>query len=118
MKITKMLVDMLVTLIITSVAVFGASYIFSGVTVESTQALLYAAIAFGIANVTIRPILHFISLPLSVITLGLFAFVVNGFVVLLVSWFIDGFAVDGIFTAILFSIVMGIINMVLNAICK
>ena len=118
MKIVKLLIDMLVTLILSSVAVFGASYLFSGVTFDSTHALILTAIAFGIANVTIRPILHFISLPLSVITLGLFAFIVNGIVVLLVSWFIPGFSVDGIFTAILFSIVMGIINVILNAIFK
>ncbi len=118
MKIVKLLVDMLVTLILSSIAVLGSAYIFSGVSVDSTKTLLIVAVAFGIANVTIRPILHFISLPLSILTLGLFAFVVNGFVVLLVSWFIPGFTVDGFFTAILFSIVMGIINVILNAIFK
>lgn len=85
-----------------------------GIDVESFYVALVLAIFWGIINVTLKPILIFLTLPITILTLGLFTFVINGFLFWFLSTFIKGFYVEGFFSAflgaILLSLGSGIIN--------
>jgi putative membrane protein len=80
--------------------------------------LLIVALIFGVLNAVIRPILIILSLPLELLTLGLFTFVINAFMLLLTSWIAQGmglgFAVDGFLAALLGSLIISVISFVLS----
>lgn len=101
---------------ISAVAVAIAAYLLPGVHLSGAVATVIAALILGIANAVIRPILHVLALPITLLTFGLFALVVNAFVVLLVAWVVPGFRVDGLGWAILFSIILAIIGAALRGI--
>lgn len=105
-------------LLISALSVFIAPYILSGVHVQDFPTAIIVAIVMGIVNTMIKPIILLFTLPLTIITLGLFTFVVNGLLVLLVSYFVPGFKVDGFFWAILFGLVVSLISSLLNGLIK
>ena len=101
-------------LIVLIIAVFVASYIIPGVTISSTSTLIVVSIVLGVVNAFLKPILVILTFPLTVITLGVFLLILNGLLVLLVSSIVPGFHVSGIFTAILFSIVVSVVGSLLS----
>ncbi len=103
----------LIHLVITAVALWVTTRVVDGVTVSSTTALLVAALALGVVNAIVRPILHILSLPITLLTLGLFYFVVNGIAFGLAAAIVPGFSVDGLVAAILGALVVGVVSWVL-----
>lgn len=103
--------DILIRLIIGTIAVFVAAYILPGIKLEGgwTTALI-VAIVLGLVNAFIKPILLVLTLPLNILTLGLFTFVIMALMVMLVSAIVPGFSVDGFFWAMLFAIIFSLIN--------
>lgn len=95
-------------LAITALGLFAAAEIVHGVTIRDLGTLLVAALLLGIVNAVIRPIVLVLTLPLTVLTLGLFIFVVNGISLELVAWLVPGFHLSGLGAAILGSIVVGL----------
>lgn len=95
-----------------------AAYLLPGIVVRGFIPALLAALFLGIVNTLIRPILLLITLPINVLTLGLFTFVINAVLVLLVSKVITGFEVKGFWWAVLFSIVLSIIQYILHRIFR
>jgi len=95
-------------------SVMIAAYLIPGVTINSFFSALFVALFLGIVNILIRPVLILITLPINILTLGLFTFVINAILVLLASSVIKGFEVGGFWTAMFFSIVLSIVNYVLN----
>jgi len=81
-----------------------------GISVTGFYPALIAAVVLGLLNIIIRPILLILTLPITILTLGLFALVINGFLFLFAASFIDGFAVDSFWSALLGSILMSIIS--------
>ena len=75
---------------------------------------LVVAVVLSLVNIFIKPILHILALPLTLITLGLFSFVISGLLVLLVDMLVPGFKVEGFLWAILFSLLLSNISAVLN----
>ena len=98
---------------ISTVAILIAAYIVPNVTVTLTGALI-AAVVLGALNLIIRTILIILTLPTTIITLGLFSLVINALLVLLASVLVPGFVVDGFVTALLFAIVLAVINWVFS----
>jgi putative membrane protein len=90
------------------------AYVIPGVTVRSFMSALWVALLLGIVNMLLRPFLILITLPINILTLGLFTFVINGLIILLVSSVVKGFQVSGFWIAVLFSIVLSIVNYVMN----
>lgn len=84
------------------------------VTIEPWWVTVIVAVVLGLINSVVRPVVKLLSLPITILTLGLFAFVVNGLMVLLCAYFIDGFKVEGLGAAILFSIILSVVNWILN----
>jgi putative membrane protein len=102
--------QLIVKILISAVSVFIAAYILPGVTVTDFYAAIIVAIVLGAVNMVIRPILLLLTLPITLITFGLFAIVINAALVLLVDYLIPTFSVESFVWAILFSIVVSIIS--------
>jgi putative membrane protein len=97
-----------VKILLSALAVLGLSYLLGGVTVTSFKSAVYVAIVLGLLRAIVRPILVVLTLPITVLTLGLFLFVINAIIIFMASNIIDGFTVNGIFTAIIFSLLLSI----------
>ena len=93
-----------------------SSYLLSGISISGIWAALWLALFLGLANIILKPILILITLPINILTLGLFTFVINALLVLLGSTVIKGFYVSGFWWAMLFSIMLSIISYLLNSI--
>ncbi|KKS30041.1 MAG: hypothetical protein UU90_C0005G0001, partial [candidate division WWE3 bacterium GW2011_GWD2_42_11] len=90
------------------------SRLIPGVVVEDLVTALIVAIVLGTLNLFVKPILILLTLPITLITFGLFTFVISAFIVLFTSSLVPGFQVASIWTALLFSVVVSIINSFLN----
>ena len=101
---------------VTSISLWVASEIFDGIHFASGSALLVSALVLGLANALVRPILIILTLPLTILTLGLFLLVVNALVLLLVSSLVTGFTVSGFGTAFVASIFVAVTSFLINAV--
>jgi len=95
-----------------------AAYFIPGVKVGSFMSAIWVALFLGIVNVLVRPLLIFITLPINILTLGFFTFVINAVLILLASTVIKGFEVSGFWWAVLYGIVLSAINFLLNLIVQ
>ncbi|HUL03760.1 MAG TPA: phage holin family protein [Gemmatimonadales bacterium] len=95
-------------LLITALGLWLAATIVPGVTIRGPGSLLAAALVLGFVNAIIRPLILLLTLPLTLVTLGLFILVVNGMSLALVAWVVPGFGLSGLGAAILASIVVGL----------
>src|SRR5687768_232166 len=101
--------------LINSLALIAVAYLMPSITVSSFTAALVAALILGLINAVIRPILILLTLPVTVITLGLFIFVINGLLFWFVGSFIQGFVVEGFWAGVLGSILFSIVSWLLSA---
>lgn len=106
---------LLIRLLSNGFAVFVTAYILPGITVDTFVTALVVSVILGVANTCIKPILILLTLPITIITLGLFTFVINAFLVLLVGTIVPGFQVDGFVSALLFSLVLSLVSSFLNS---
>ncbi|HVZ11589.1 MAG TPA: phage holin family protein [Patescibacteria group bacterium] len=106
--------SIIISLLVNGVAVFAAGYILPGVHIADFVTAIIVAIILGVINTFIKPILTILTLPLTIITLGLFSLVINAVIILIVAAIVPGFKVDGFLWAVVFSIVLSIISGFLN----
>ena len=99
---------------ITGLCLWIASLVFKGIRFESTGALVGSALLLGLANALVKPLLIVLTLPLTLITFGLFLLVINALVLLLVAWFIKGFKVSGFWTALFASLFISILSIIIG----
>jgi putative membrane protein len=111
-------VGWIVKWLINGLAVFLAAMWVPGIEVKGYGTALLVALVLGIVNALIRPILMILTLPLNIMTLGLFTFIIHGFLFWLVGHFIQGFYVTGFLGAILGAIFVSLVSWVLNIIWK
>ena len=102
--------NFLVKLLISGLAIVITSYILPGVSVEGYFAAVLVAAILSILNVLVRPFLIVLTIPITVFKLGLFLLVINALIILIADYFIPGFYVDNFWWALLFSIILSIIN--------
>lgn len=95
-------------------ALFVVVHIVPGVTAQRWQSLFVGALVIGLLNTILRPILMFLTLPVNILTLGLFTLVINGFLFYLASWLVKGFHVAGFFSALVAALLFSIFSFVLN----
>ncbi len=106
---------LIIRLIINALVLLLAAYLLNGVEVTSFYAALITAIVLGLVNAVIRPVLILLTLPINILTLGLFTLVINGLLILFVASFIDGFSVSGLLPAILLSLVLWLCSWITNS---
>jgi putative membrane protein len=100
--------------LVSGAAILIAAYLLPGVAVEGVLAALVTALILGLVNAFIRPILIVFTLPLNILTLGLFTLVINALLILLAAAIVPGFAVQGFWWALLFGIVLAVVNFALS----
>ncbi|KKT48270.1 MAG: hypothetical protein UW41_C0034G0002 [Candidatus Collierbacteria bacterium GW2011_GWC2_44_18] len=105
---------MLINLIVNALAFYVTAYIVPGVKIENFQGLAVVAIVWGVLSIVLKPILILLTLPVNIMTLGLFTFVINAFLIMLMSNFVTGFKVDGFGAALLAAVVLALLNVVLG----
>lgn len=106
----------IIKLLITALVAYFLSRILSGVQVADFTSAIIFAIVLGLLNLIVKPILQLFSLPITIITLGLFSLVINALITLLAAHFTDGIHVDGFWWAFIFSIALSIITSILESI--
>jgi len=104
----------LLRVLLNIVAVFLAARVVPGISVSSDSAGVLAGIVLGFVNAIIRPVLIVLTLPFTIVTLGLFIFIVNAICLTLVSWLVPGFHVNGFWSALFGSIFISLVSWVLS----
>lgn len=104
--------------LVSGVAVLITAYLLPGVRVTGFFAALVTALILGLINAFIRPLLILLTLPLNILTLGLFILVINALLIMLAAAIVPGFSVQGFWWALLFGVVLAVIGTVLGAIVK
>ena len=111
-------VGVITYLLINGFAVFITAQVLSGVHVSNFLTAVIVAVILGVVNTLIKPIILLLTLPLTILTFGLFAFVINALLVLVVAQFVPGFSIDGFWWALIFSLVIEIISSFLNSLLR
>jgi len=105
----------LINLLISSLAVFITAYFLPGVHLNNFGTAVIVAFLLGLVNTFIKPILTILTFPITIITLGLFMFVINALVIWIVDYLVDGFSVDNFLWALIFSFIVSIISSLLKS---
>ena len=108
--------NLLLRILITSGLVLLIAHFMPGVHVANFTTALIVAIVLGLLNIFIKPILVIITLPVTIITLGLFLLVINALMILLCTKIVGGFSVDTFWTALIFSIILSVLQSLMNGI--
>ena len=110
--------SLIIRLAVNAFALWVVAYLVPGVVFESTQALIVTAIVFGIVNTFIRPVLQIIALPISLVTFGVAAFLINVLLLWLVSVIVPGFEIANFLTAVIASIVLAFVSWFLHSLTR
>jgi putative membrane protein len=108
----------LLTWLISTLALLISAWLIPGAKIESFWSALIASLVLGIVNAVIRPILVILTLPINLLTLGLFTLVTNGLMVWLASAMLAGFSIANFLTALIFSVILAFIVWIMEAIIK
>src|SRR3954463_10029609 len=104
----------LARLVLNGIAIIVAAYLLPGLHVSGPAAALIAGAILGFVNAIVRPVLFFLTLPLTLVTLGLFIFVLNAVCFGLTAWLVPGFSIDGFWWALLGALLVSIVSWILN----
>ena len=109
---------MIIQLIISSLSILFVTYVFDGIEIDSITTAVIAAIALGLINTFIRPVIILFTLPFTVITFGIFLLFINAGMLYLTAWLIDGFHIDSYLDALIASVFISIVTAFLNHVSK
>lgn len=104
----------LIRILVIAAISFGLSHVLRGIHIDTFWTALVFAVVLAILNIFVKPLIILLTLPVTIITLGLFLFIIDALVVLLASRFVDGIHVDGIWWALLFSLILSLVTSVIN----
>ncbi|MEK6480821.1 phage holin family protein [Catalinimonas sp. 4WD22] len=105
---------MILKLLVNAVAVFFAAYLLQGVEVKNFWSAILTAILLAIVNAVLRPIMVFLTIPVTILTLGLFLLVINALLLMLVDAILPGLKIKNFWWALIFGVVLSIINGILS----
>ena len=104
----------LARLVLNGLAIIIAAWLLPGIHIASSLSALLAGVILGFVNAIVRPVLFFLTLPLTLLTLGLFIFVLNAICFALTAWLVPGFSVDGFFSALVGALLVSVVSWILN----
>ncbi len=104
----------LIRVLANALAILAAAYILPGIEVSGGLAVLAAGVVLALINAVVRPVLIFLTLPFTLVTLGLFLFVLNAFCLWLTSWLVTGFEVHGFWPAVFGAMLVSVVSWVVN----
>lgn len=108
----------IIRLLLNAVAVVLTAYLLPGVDVTDYWTALIVAIVLVVANVVVKPVLVILTIPITIVTLGLFLLVINALIILMADYLVDGFTVNGFWWALLFSLILSIFNSLFDDLTK
>lgn len=106
--------NLIFRLVFSALAIFITVYILPGVHVTGLETYFVLAVVLGVINMFLKPVLVLLTLPLSIVTLGLFSLVLNTLLILLAEYIVPGFSVDGFWWALIFGLVLSLVSSVLT----
>jgi putative membrane protein len=104
----------LARLVLNGLAIIIAAWLLPGIHITSPLSALLAGVILGFVNALVRPLLFFLTLPLTLLTLGLFIFVLNAICFGLTAWLVPGFSIDGFFSALFGALLVSVVSWILN----
>lgn len=110
--------NFLIKLVLTTLSVLIASYILPGAHVDSFFTAFIVAIFLALFSATLRPVLTILTIPITILTMGLFLLVINALMIMLADYIVDGFSVDGFWWAVIFGIIVALVNSFFEAISR
>jgi putative membrane protein len=110
----KEILSILFQLVVAGLVIIFTAYILPGITVDDYLTGVIIAALLALLNITIKPILIFLTIPITLITLGLFLLVINALLVVIAAKIVSGFTVDGFWWALLFSLILSLVNSILG----
>jgi putative membrane protein len=114
MRNTNPLLRFLLFWALNTLVLWVASQIFSSMRFDSAQTLIVSGLVFGLINATLKPIMVIVTLPITLLTLGLFLLVINALILMLTAWLVPGFHLAGFGNALLISIFVSVFSFILN----
>ena len=108
----------IVRILLNGLAVVLTAYLLPGVGVTDYWTALIVALVLSIANIIVKPVLIILTIPITIMTLGLFLLVINALIILLADYLVDGFGVDGFWWALLFSLILSVFNSLFEDLTK
>jgi len=115
MKLTNPAIRFLIFWGVNTLSLWVADDLFGGMTLQTAQSLFVAGLLLGIVNTFLRPLLVILTLPLSVVTLGLFVLVINALMLLLVAWLVPGFYIAGFWSGFFVALFVSVFSFILNS---
>lgn len=106
----------IIKILITAVAVYVAAYLLPGVTIADVKTTIIVALVLALLNTFIKPILVILTIPITIVTLGLFLLIINALMVKWAASLVDGFRVDGWWSALLVSLIVSVVSYILGAV--
>ncbi|MES2646718.1 MAG: phage holin family protein [Bacteroidota bacterium] len=106
--------NFIIRLLVTAAVAYGLAHFLSGVHIPDFKDAVIFALALAVLNAIVKPILILLTLPITIITLGLFLFVINAIIILLADSAMDGVKVDGFLWALVFSLILSVVSSILN----
>lgn len=109
------MIRLFIRLVLNSLAVLITGYLTPGVVVDEFLTAMVVTVVLGFLNAILKPILIFLTLPINILTLGLFTLIINAVVILLASSLVPDFRVEGLVAAIIFSVILSVVNWVFSS---
>ncbi len=109
---------MILRLILTTLAILLVTNVYGGIEVDSITTAVIAAVVLALINTIVRPVVVFLTLPLSMLTLGFFLLVINAFMLYLAAWLVNGFDVGGFWDALIASFIISVVVALLSGMIK
>ena len=110
--------NMVLRLILTTLAILVVTNVYGGVEVDSITTAVIAAVILGLINTIVRPVIMFLTLPLTMLTLGLFLLIINAGMLYLAAWLVNGFNVGGFWDALIASFIISVVVALLNGMVR
>ena len=105
----------IIKVLVTAIAAYGAAYVLEGVSISDVPTTIIVALVLALLNTFIKPVLILLTIPVTIATLGLFLLIINALMVKWAAALVDGFTVDGWWSALLFSLIVSVISYILHA---
>lgn len=100
--------------LVNALALLAAAALLNGVRIDTASAVIIAAALLGIVHISVRPVLLLVTLPINLLTLGLFTFVINALMLMLVAGLVPGFSIDGFWWSVLTALVLSVVNAIIT----
>ena len=109
---------MILKMILTTRAILLVTNVYSGIQVDSVTTAIIAAVVLALINTIVRPVIVLLTLPISMLTLGLFLLVINAAMLYVAAWLVNGFDVGGYWDALIASLIISVVVALLNGLIK